>query len=157
MGQLLVNFNNAQLYRSMGSAGLAIKAGGSAIVKNGTAVSLLVNGAHVEVAANTDAAALSGVIPAATYNCWLVSTSDGSTLTTTFGTAGASAAAVVLPAVPSGETALGYVIVTKSDGDFTGATTALDAANVTTTYVNIIGGFPKAIANGAGTAFSATV
>lgn len=157
MGQMLVNFNNALLYRTFGSAVFDIKAGGSALAKNTEPISILVNGAIVAIADNTDTAALSGTIAATEFNCWLISTSDGSTLTTTQGTAGATIADVVIPAVPSGETALGIIVVTKSDGTFTGGTTALDAANVTTTYINIIGGFPKAIANGASTAFSATV
>ena len=157
MGQLLVNYNNDRLYRTLGSAALGIKAGSSAIAKTTEPITILVNGVLVAIADNTDCATLSGTITAAEYNCWLISTADGSTLTATQGTAGASFAAVTIPAVPAGETAVGIVVATKSDGTFTGGTTALDAANTTVTYINIIGGFPKVIANGAGSAFSATV
>lgn len=90
-------------------------------------------------AATDDAFTLSGVISQAKYNVYCLFVAADGTCTAVMGTEGATLNTVVFPAMREKEAMIGYVIVTKSDAAFTGGTTALNAANVTATYVNTVG------------------
>jgi hypothetical protein len=124
---------------SLSTAGLAIKAGSSAIVKAGTLSKYLVNGTLCTLAANTDASALSGTVAADAFNVFVISVDVDGTVTSTMGTAGATIGAVKFPAIAHTSAILGFVIINPTGtGDFVGGTTALDDATVVpnAVYVN---------------------
>ena len=128
------------------SAGLAIKAGGSALAKAATACRGIVKGVPVLIAANTDMAALSGVVSNATFNVFVFDINSAGTLTTTMGTAGASYAAVKFPPKKKEQTRIGFVVINPTGtGNFTGGTTPLDDATVVpnAVYVNLMGAYDQ--------------
>lgn len=128
--------------QALGSAGLAIKAGGGVLVKNGTALDVLANGVPVRVAVNTDQAALVGTVTNATFNVYCFYVDSAGTGTSVMGTAGASLALMKFPQTPQGKALIGYVRVNPTGtGDFVGGTTALDDATVVPNaiYVNTQG------------------
>lgn len=127
----------------LNSGGLAIKAGGSAVVKTVNTVKALINGQYVSKAAG-DMPALAGTVAAGTYNVWCFFMNAAGTLSAVFGTPGASAAAVEFPPVPADSVMLGFVLVTHSS-DFVGGTTALDTG--TAVYTDTP--FPMGSANAA--------
>lgn len=141
---LTARFSN----RTIGSAGLVIKAGGSAIVKAGTAFHVLVSDGKVgrlrAVAINTDMPALVGTVVNATHNVFAFFIDRTGTLSSSMGVAGASLAAVTFPVVPAGSVCLGYIHVNPTGtGNFVGGTTPLDDATVVpnVVYRNIDGSF----------------
>ena len=127
------------------SAGLDIKAGGSALVKSGASATLLLaNGRLQSIASATDMAALAGTVAADAFNVYCFFCDGGGTLTTLMGTAGASLAAVKFPQLPLGKAMIGFVIINPTGtGDFVGGTTPLDDATVVpnAVYVNAQAGF----------------
>jgi hypothetical protein len=126
------------------SAGLAIKTAGSAIVKAGSVIYGIANGVLVTKTANTDMAALSGTVTAATFNVFAFFIDSAGTLTSAMGTAGATLAAVVFPPLPQKKACIGFVVINPTGtGDFVGGTTALDDATVVpnAAYVNVDGPF----------------
>jgi len=146
-------FPLADRYSSLvfGSAGLAIKAGGSALVKAGTAFYAIANGTLVTKAANTDMAALSGTVANAAFNVFCFDIDSAGTLTTSMGTAGATLAAVKFPPLVEKKARIGFVVINPTGtGDFVGGTTALDDGTVTpnAAYVNCTAPFdPTVILN----------
>lgn len=134
---------------SQASAGLVIKAGASALVKNGAAWYGFVQGKMVRKAINTDMAALSGTVTNAKFNVYAFFVDSAGTLTSQMGTEGATEAAIVFPVIPTGKTLIGYVIINPTGtGNFVGGTTALDDATVVpnAVYVNSQGGIdPSAL------------
>lgn len=128
---------------TLSSAGLAIKAGGSAIVKAGTAFSALANGTLVIKAANTDMSALVGTLATAKAAAWAFYVDSAGTITTSAKTADvadAAAAIALLPSAPDGNAMIGFITVANATGsNFVGGTTALDAVSVTTAYYNTSG------------------
>lgn len=132
---LLKDRLNSQL---LGSGGLVIKAGASAVVKAGAAFYALANGVLVTKAINTDMAALSGTVVNATFNVYVFFIDSAGALTSAMGTSGASLATVVFPAIPANKAAIGFIIVNPTGtGDFVGGTTALDDATVVPNVVYI--------------------
>lgn len=130
------------------SAGLAIKAGGSAIVKAGSAFTACVNGIPVRVAANTDQAALSGTVTNAKFNVYCFFLDSAGTGTSAMGTEGATLAAVKWPPMPVNKALIGFVIINPTGtGNFVGGTTALDDATVVpgAIYVNVTGAFDPSV------------
>ena len=127
------------------SAGLAIKAGGSAIVKTGASATILMaNGRLQSIAASTDMPALSGTVTNAKFNVYCFFQDGGGTRTTLMGTEGATLAAVKFPQAPLGKALIGFVIINPTGtGNFVGGTTALDDGTVTpnAVYVNAQAGF----------------
>lgn len=121
------------------TAGLVIKAGGSALVKTGAAAWYgLVQGRHVKIAAATDMAALSGTVANATFNAYAFFVDLAGNLTSQMGIAGTTLATMKLPPIPQGKTLIGYVIINPTGtGDFVGGTTALDDATVVPNAVYI--------------------
>lgn len=119
------------------SAGLAIKAGSSAIVKSVNTITAIINGVLVSKAAS-DMPALVGTIAASKFGLFVFTMNASGTLTTTPGTLTASSlAGLSFPTIPDDEVVIGFIIVNNgSTSAFTGGTTALDATDITTTYVN---------------------
>lgn len=152
LGAYLVSLADRLGNRTISSPGLAIKTGGSAIVKGGSAFDALLSdgkvGRLVVKAANTDMAALAGTVVNATHNVFAFFIDKSGTLTSAMGVAGASAVAVTFPPVPVGKACLGYIRVNPTGtGDFVGGTTALDDATVVpnVVYVNVVGPFDPTI------------
>lgn len=121
------------------TAGLVIKAGGSALVKTGAAVWYgLVQGKLVKIAAATDMPALSGSVTNAKFNVFCFFVDTAGTVTGAMGTEGATLAAIQFPPFPQGKTLIGFVIVNPTGtGPFVGGTTALDDATVVPNAVYI--------------------
>lgn len=118
---------------------LVIKAGSSAVVKSSGAFTALVAGTYVSKAADTDMAALSGNTAAGKYALYDFYMDSAGTITSAKAADAATAAAalLLLPALPINKVRLGYVIVHNGSlAAFQGNTTALDAADITVTYVN---------------------
>ena len=138
----------------LNSGALAIKAGGSAIVKIGAAIyatAVDAAGAVVLVtkAANTDMAALAGTVTADMFNVYCFFVDSAGTLTTSMGTEGATLGAVVFPTFSNTKTCIGFLIVNPTGtGNFVGGTTALDDVTVVpnAVYVNTVGAFRPTIA-----------
>lgn len=146
LAELIAGFNAMVARVSsqvLNNAGLAIKAGGSAIVKAGTAFAALVDGVMVTKAANTDMAALAGTLATAKSAAWAFYIDAAGTLTASAKTADAAdaaAAIALLPAPPAGKAMIGFITVANATGaDFVGGTTALDTASLTVTYYNTVG------------------
>lgn len=132
----------------LSTPGLAIKAGGSAIVKAGTAFNAFVQGKLVKVSANTDQAALVGTVTNAKFNVFCFFLDGSGTGTTAMGTEGATRAAIVWPPIPEGKAMIGFVLINPTGtGNFVGGTTALDDATVVPNaeYVNTLGAFDPSI------------
>lgn len=131
----------------LSSAGLAIKAGGSALAKTGASdFYATANGVLVKIAASTDMPALTGItITATKFNVVCFFVDSGGTVTAAAGTQGAALGNVVFPQFPKNKALVGFLIITYS-GTFTGGTTPLDTA--TTVYVNPIGAFDPTILTG---------
>jgi len=134
------------------SAGLVIKAGGSAIVKTGSSVTYaLVKGKLVSKAGSTDMAALVGTVTNAKFNVFAFFMDGSGTLTTAMGVEGATLAAVVFPPIPVGKACIGFVIINPTGtGDFVGGTTPLDDVTVVpnAAYINTIGAFDPTVVLG---------
>lgn len=135
--------------QSLSSAGLAIKAGGSAVVKTGAAdYYAACKGKLVTKAAATDMAALSGTVTNAAFNVFAFFIDSAGNLTSAMGIEGATLAAVVFPKIPEGKALLGFVIINPTGtGDFVGGTTPLDDATVVpnAAYVNVVGAFDPTV------------
>jgi hypothetical protein len=126
------------------SAGLVIKAGGSALAKTGASdFYASVQGRLVKIAAATDMPALTGiVITAASLNVACFYVDGAGVVTVAAGTQGTTLGAVVFPEPPSGKALIGFLIITNAS-TFTGGTTALDTA--TTVYVSPLGPFDPTV------------
>lgn len=142
--QLFTAFGDRYSSCALSSAGLAIKTGGSAIVKTGASDQYLVaNGKLQKIAAATDMPALPGTITANKFNVYCFFIDEAGTVSVAQGTEGGSIAAVKFPAFPEKKALVGFILVTHS-ATFTGGTTALDTA--TTVYVNPLGAFDPQMA-----------
>lgn len=131
------------------TAGLAIKAGASAIVKTGAAACIVsVKGKLQSIAAATDQAALAGTVTNAKFNVFAFFVDAAGTGTSAMGVEGATLGAVVFPPIQEGKALLGFVIINPTGtGDFVGGTTALDDATVVpnAVYVNCVGPFDPTV------------
>jgi hypothetical protein len=130
------------------TGGLAIKAGGSAVVKAATLCYAVVNRKIVKITANTDMAALSGTVTNAKFNVFVFFIDSAGTLTSRMGVEGSSLATVKWPEFPENKACLGYVIINPTGtGNFVGGTTALDDATVVpnAAYVNTVGPFDPTV------------
>ncbi|MDB5550518.1 MAG: hypothetical protein JWL86_502 [Rhizobium sp.] len=138
------------------NAGLAIKAGGSAIVKSVNAILAVVNGVFIRHAAS-DMAALVGTLATAKSAAWAFYIDGSGTLTTSAKTADAAthdAALALLPVPPVGLAQIGILVLDNATGaPFIGGTTALDTASLTATYYNTQGAFPATATLGDLTSF----
>lgn len=120
---------------AVNSAGLVIKAGGSALAKIGaTDFYAVANGTLVKIAASTDMPALTGInITAGYFNVVCFFVDQAGNLTVSAGQEGATLGAVRFPPFPQQKALIGFLIITYASA-FTGGTTPLDTA--TTVYVN---------------------
>lgn len=119
------------------SAGLAIKAGSSALAKSVNTILCWLNGVLISKAA-ADMAALNGAnVVTTNKNIYVFCINAAGTLTTLAGTAAATVAAIVPPAIPNNVAVVGWILVDNATGsDFVPGTTALDVGSLTVTYVN---------------------
>jgi len=135
----LIQLAKSANHTLLSTGGLAIKAGGSALVKAATACRAFVNGKLVTIAANTDMAALAGTITADLFNVYVFSIDEAGTLYTQMGTEAATVGAVLFPDVPADRAVIGFIIVNPTGtGNFVGGTSALDDATIVpnAVYVN---------------------
>jgi hypothetical protein len=104
----------------------------------------------VTKASATDMAALVGTVANATFNVYCFFIDSAGVLSSAMGTAGATLAAVLFPAIPTTKACIGFVIINPTGtGGFVGGTTALDDATVVpnAVFINTLGGFnPNAAA-----------
>lgn len=138
---ILEKLQYALLTRILNTGGLAIKAGGSAIVKTVNTIKFLISGNLYSKAAG-DMAALSGTVVNGTFNAFYFFVSTAGTVTTVMGTAGATLADVVPPlaSFDGSKACIGWVIINPTGtGNFVGGTTVLDDATVVpnAAYVDI--------------------
>lgn len=139
--------------RALTTAGLAIKAGASPVVKAGTSSYFLANGVLRNVAANTDMPALVGTVTNATFNVFCFFIDQTGALVSAIGTGGASLQALQFPQFPVKNALIGFIIVNPTGaGDFVGGTTALDDGTVipNVVYVNSTSGFDPYVLIGRG-------
>lgn len=104
----------------------------------------------VVVKKTTAEVVISGTVTNAKFNVYVLSMDAAGTVTATMGTEGATLGAVVLPATPTGNVVLGFVIVNPTGtGSFVGGTTDLDDATVVpnAVYVNTVGPFQPNLTN----------
>lgn len=131
--------------QALSSAGLVIKAGGSALAKTGaSATYLLAKGTPVKIAAATDMPALSGTVTNAKFNVFVFFVDSAGTTSSAMGTEGATLAAVKFPPIPAGKAVIGFIVINPTGtGNFVGGTTALDDATVVpnAAYVSPTGPF----------------
>lgn len=122
----------------LNSAGLVIKAGGSALAKTGASdFYATAQGVLVKIAAATDMPALTGInIGAGLFNVAVFFVDSAGVVTVAAGTQGATLGAVAWPQFPAGKAVVGVLVITNA-GAFTGGTTALDTA--TTAYISPVG------------------
>lgn len=141
--EVILTIQSAFLHVLLTTGGLAIKAGGSAIVKTVNTISYMINGvAYTKAAA--DMAALSGSVTHGMFNVFCFYVDAAGTLTVSKGTEASTKAGIVFPAHVAGKVMLGFVIINPTGtGAFVGGTTPLDDATVVpnAVYVNTLGGF----------------
>ena len=134
-------------------AGLAIKAGSSAIVKAVSSFAAVASGVIVRKAVNTDMAALVGTLATAKSAAWAFYIDSAGTLTTSAKTADLNTHALAiaaLPTTPLDKALIGWIVVDNATGsNFVGGTTALDTGSLTVTYYDSVGMPPGLSANGA--------
>ena len=134
-------------HKLLTTGGLAIKAGGSAIVKTVNTISYQIAGIFYTKAA-ADMAALVGTVTNAYFNVYCFYVDASGTLTTSMGTQATTKAGVVFPAHVDGKVMIGHLLVNPTGtGNFVGGTTVLDDATVVpnAVYTNTLGGFVPAV------------
>jgi hypothetical protein len=126
------------LNRCFGICGLVI-ATTSTKIKTATAVDYTINGLNYQKAATDNITITAGAVQAISTFCkYLVSVDAAGTVTTTKGNDGTTAALALLSDLPANNAPLGYFqIATNGSTTFTAGTTALDAAGITDTYVDL--------------------
>lgn len=127
-----------------GSAGMAIKTAGSAIAKFANTVAYMINGVFYSKS-TADVTIPATTIPTG-YKAFVAAFLDASGNVTSVMTTpvlATSTDAIVLPTYADTKCCIGGVLISNASGsNFVGATTALDTANVTTTYLNFGTAFP---------------
>lgn len=141
--EVILVLQSILLHVLLTTGGLAIKAGGSAIVKTVNTISYQINGIFYTKAA-ADMSALVGTVTNAYFNVFCFYVDATGTLTTTAGTQATTKAGIVFPAHVDGKVMIGHLLVNPTGtGNFVGGTTALDDATVVpnAVYTNTLGGF----------------
>ena len=145
--EVIVIRQSALTHTLLTTGGLAIKAGGSAIVKTVNTISYQIAGIFCTNAA-VDMAALVGSVTNAYFNVYCFYVDVSGTLTTSMGTQATTKAGVVFPAHVDGKVMIGHLLVNPTGtGNFVGGTTVLDDATVVpnAVYTNTLGGFVPAV------------
>lgn len=131
--------------RPLNTAGLVIKAGGSALAKSGAAdCYLLANGILQKITAATDMPALVGTVTNATFNVFCFFIDSAGVKTSQIGIQGTTLAKVKFPQLPQKKALIGFIIINPTGtGDFVGGTTALDDGTVvpTAAFISPTAGF----------------
>lgn len=137
---------------TLSTAGLVIKAGGSALAKTGSAVThFIAEGVKGRIAGSTDMPALVGSVTNAMFNVFVFSVDKASTVTVQMGTEGATEAAIKWPKLDKRKAVVGFIVINPTGtGNFVGGTTALDDATVApnAAYVSPVGMFDPVIVTG---------
>lgn len=127
----------------MKSAGMAIKTGGSAVAKTTVAVLYKISDVIYTALSAGDLPALTGISVADGYTkCVLVQVSAGGTVTYKVSDAFANVSGEVFvlanaPSLDKDKAFVGFIVIKNASGSvFTGGTTALDASNVTVSYID---------------------
>jgi hypothetical protein len=117
---------------------LAIKAGGSALIKSTTITYAMVGGILVKLAAG-DMPALTGIsIPDGSKQMIGFAIDVSGALTLVAGRQGTTIGNVGMPTKPEGTVMLGLALIENGTGStFTGGTTPIDTASLTVTYFNL--------------------
>jgi len=127
------------------TAGLVIKAGGSALVKTGSAVChLTVTGKNRRIAGSTDMPALVGTVTNAKHNLYVFTIDGSGTTYVQMGTEAAAEASVKWPNLNPERAIIGYIKVNPTGtGNFVGGTTVLDDVTVVpnVAYISPVGMF----------------
>lgn len=142
IAQVFRNLQAALCDFCMVSPGLAIGTT-TTKVKTAAAIKLLIDGAYVHKAITDDAFILSGTVLNAKFNVFVMTINAAGTCVALMGTEGATRAAVVWPAIPTGSVVIGFVEINPTGtGNFVGATTALADATVVPNAVYVNTPFP---------------
>lgn len=134
-------FNQYALAKTINAAGLAIKAGSSAVAKTVNTVYFALNGSFLSATAGD--VALTGITVAAGYKqvVAVLLDSTGAKSVAAVGSAVATSANVGTAwfgySVPNKAVAGFLIISNGSASAFTGGTTALDASDITVQYVDV--------------------
>lgn len=127
------------------TAGLVIKAGGSALAKTGAAVThYIANGIKGRITAGTDMPALVGTVTNAKFNVFVFTVDSGGTVRVQIGVEGASEAAIKWPELDQKRAILGMIIINPTGtGNFVGGSTVLDDVTVVpnAAYISPVGMF----------------
>lgn len=145
--EVILILQSALTHTLLTTGGLAIKAGGSAIVKTVNTISYQIAGIFYTKSA-ADMAALVGTVTNAYFNVYCFYVDASGTLTTSMGTQATTKAGVVFPAHVDGKVMIGHLLVNPTGtGNFVGGTTVLDDATVVpnAVYTNTLGGFVPAV------------
>ncbi len=144
-----------QRYRSCvhSSAGLVIKAGGSALAKTGAICNYQAGGKNGQIASGVDMPALVGTVTADKFNIYVFTVDSAGTKYVQMGTEAATEAAVKWPALNQDRAIIGYLKVNPTGtGNFVGGQDALDSPTIFTApttdmlYVSPVGMFdPTAV------------
>lgn len=138
LGYISDRLNSASIM----SAALQTKAGNLLVQTGAGAWYGWAGGLLVRLAANTDMAALSGVVTNAKFNVFCYFINAAGTPSTVMGVEGATLSAVKFPEKPVGSIMIGFTIINPTGtGNFTGNTTSLVDATVVpnAVHVNMIG------------------
>lgn len=115
---------------------VAIKAASSALAKMTNSCIAIVNGTKVVVAAaDLPALTTAASLASGEKNVVVFVTDNAGTVTNLYGTKSTTDAGVIWPVVPLDKTVIGFVYITAA-ATFTGGTTALDAANITSVFAD---------------------
>ncbi len=137
---------------TLSTAGLVIKAGGSAIVKTGAAVThYIAEGVKGRIAGSTDMPALVGTILEDLFNVYVFSVDKAGTVTVQMGTAGVTEAAIKWPVLDPRKAILGFIVVNPTGtGNFVGGTSLLDDATIVpnVVYISPVGAFDPQVYSG---------
>lgn len=129
---------------ALNSPGLVIGSSAAAKVKIANTVYSMIDGVlYKKTTAEVAFTATTHDVTNAKFRIFLLSLQSGGTVTITAGTEGATLAAATLPTLPSGEVALGYVIINPTGtGNFDATSTSLGDATVVPNAVYINTTYP---------------
>ena len=133
----LVGLQDAFHNRTLVSAAVATGTTTSKVKTVTNPTAFIVDGVSLSKAGTADFWTLTGATFAAGLsNKWLLLVDAAGAASVAVGTPAATAAAVVLPAIPASKAVFGVLTVVNATNPFIPGTTLLGAAGVTATYVN---------------------
>lgn len=144
LAEYLENVNTRLMNHALSSAGLAIGSSSKKAVLIANTVNYLVDGvfcakttAEIAFTATTDDIAASAA--SVQEACYLLCLTSNGTASWVKGAVATGAGNAIVPEIPSGKTAIGYVRIAVAVGTtiFNATTDELDAGHLTVTYVNL--------------------